>query len=162
MSEIINQRLQIQNVWKNEEAQSSSIKFWQRLFSSAGFDVNERAKEVVCQIKLDQEIIGLSTAKEIEVPNLNNNKFFSFRMLIDPEYRIPGLSDKLIAESFKFLEGLYVSGKSNCVGIITLIENPQLIKTRKELVYPTSKLVLAGYTKKGKQIRLRYFKGAMI
>ncbi|MTI38068.1 hypothetical protein [Fulvivirga lutimaris] len=162
MSEIINQRLQIQNVWENEDAYSSSITFWERIMSNTGFDTAKRAKEVICQVKLDEKVIGVSTAHEIEVPNFNNNSFFSYRMLIDPEYRIPGLSDKLISESFEFLEGLYVSGRSKSIGIITLIENPELIKKRKELVYPTSKLVLAGYTKKGKQIRLRYFKGAMI
>ena len=162
MSEIINQRLQIQNVWKNGDAHLSSIAFWKRIMANAGFDTIKRAKEVICQVKLNNKIIGVSTAQEIEVPNLNNNKFFSYRMLIDLEYRIPGLSDKLIAESFEFLEGLYTSGISECIGVITLIENPQLIKVRRELVYPTSKLVLAGYTKKGKQIRLRYFKGATI
>lgn len=162
MSEIINQKLQLQNVWKKQEAQALSVDFWDRILLKSGFDKGERAKEVTYHVLMDNIVIGVSTIKEIQVPNLANNYFFSFRMLIDPQYRIPGLADKLILETFNFLEDLYAKGQTQCIGIITLIENPNLLKVRKEVVYPTSKLALAGYTKQGKQIRLRYFKGATI
>ncbi len=148
-------------VWKDQTAKTLSVAFWNEVLKSPTFNLHERADEVVFHVKLSNRIIAVSTAKEILAKEFNNNPFFSFRLLIHPAFRIPGLLDKLSVTTIEFLERLYIEQKSSCIGVITLIDNPDLLK-RREAIFPSTGLTMAGYTKAGRQIRVRYFKGARI
>ncbi len=148
-------------VWKDPKSKSLSIAFWREVMVNPSFNLEERAEEVVCQVKLNNKIIAISTAKEILGKEFNDNHFYNFRLLIHPKYRIPGLLEKLSVTTIEYLEQLFLEQKSNCIGVLTLIDNPGLLK-RKEAIFPATGLVMAGFTKAGRQIRVKYFKGARI
>ena len=145
-----------------EGARNDSIIFWRTILRNPAFDLQERARQVIFQLKQDDQVVGVSTCDQVRIPQLNNNYFYSYRMLINTRYRYPGLADKLLIETYNYLENRFINGGSRSIGMLTLVENPQLLKERRELFYRTSKLMFAGYTKTGRQIRLRYFRGAMI
>lgn len=161
MISLINDKVSIDTVWQNKLANEKSISFWEEVLVNINFDMQERCNEVVCHAHLSSKVIGITTAKIIKSKEFGNIDLFNFRILIHPKFRIPGLLDKLSVSTIDFLEQLYLKGETSAIGIITLIENPKLLE-RREAVFPSTGLVLAGYTAQGRQIRVRYFKGAMI
>ncbi len=122
----------------------------------------ERAKQVVLIVRNEnQKIIGISTAYPIHVEQLKN-KLFAFRCMLVPEYRYPGLLTKLTVKTRDYLEDIHSSYDPYCIGIFTEIQNTKLNDHRKEAVYPGSGFTFIGYSNKGFQIRVYYFKGVKI
>jgi len=123
---------------------------------------NTRVKQVVMVVRnKNHEIIGISTAYPIQVEQLKN-KLFAFRCMLVPEYRYPGLLTKLTVMTRDFLEEVHLTYDPYCIGIITEVQNTKLNDHRKEAVYPGSGFTFIGYSKKGFQIRVYYFKCAKI
>lgn len=129
---------------------------------SKGESGEERMKQVVFVVKnKNNEIIGISTAYPIYVEQLKNT-LFAFRCMLIPEYRYPGLLTKLTVQTRDFLEEIHSTYDPYCIGIITEVQNTKLNEHRKEAVYPGSGFTFIGYSKRGFQIRIYYFKGAKI
>ncbi|MBL6449212.1 hypothetical protein JMN32_23080 [Fulvivirga sp. 29W222] len=152
------------NVWEKDLDLKERVKeFWRQLKAlPENVNVDERARQLVFVAVDDARVIGVTTAQRARIPKLNDNYFYNFRTLIHPKYRIPGLVDKLAVLTRDFLETLYISGQSDCIGLITLIENERLKQERREAVFPSTKMAFIGQTKAGHHIRLYYFKGAKI
>ena len=129
---------------------------------SSESEIEARSRQLVFVAIDDGKIAGVTTAHEARVPRLNNNFFFNFRTLIHPAYRMPGLVDKLAVLTRDFLEGLYHSRQSECIGIVSIIENEQLKMLKRNAIYPSTEFMFVGLTKQGHHIRLYYFKGAKI
>lgn len=154
--------INFKNVWGCAEEQKESITFWKSRLKTVPFDLNVRSEQVVFHVKHNTRVVGLSTAVKTQLKNFNNHYLFNYRMAIEPGYRIPGLADKLAVETFNFLEGLFHQGDTEAIGIITLIQDKNIIRSKRNAIYSASGLVFAGYTKTGAQIRLKYFAGARI
>jgi hypothetical protein len=135
------------------------IALWKKHFPVMA-DIDRRIKEVVFVVENGKgEPVGVSTAARMHVPQLKNH-LYSFRLFIDPEYRIPGLTSALIVKTRDELEErTRVEPHSNtkCVGMITLVENDRILQHRREAVWPASKMVYIGNSPKGKHIRVFYF-----
>jgi hypothetical protein len=83
--------------------------------------------------------------------------------LIVPEYRIPGLTSKLLVLTRDFLESIHAMESADTpIGLITLVENEALKQHRNEAIWPASKMVYIGNSKEGHHIRVYYFSGARI
>lgn len=154
----------IKNVWKNEVAKEAAIQFWkQNGMQWTDEQYVKRAEQLVYVALNDNEqIVGVTTAVPTAISGLNNLKFFNFRILIDKDFRIPGLLDKMAVETIDYLEELYINNQTDCIGVITLMENEKLNNLRREAVLPSTGFVFIGNSKNGAQIRVKYFKGAKI
>ncbi len=157
-----NREFNFVNVWEDSEGYQASVAYWNELFQIPSFNLDDRAKEVVYHVLYHDEVIALSSAQKIRLPEYNNHWFYNFRMSVMPKYRLPGLADKLCVQTISFLEQLSKTENSSVIGVITLIEGKRIQKLKRNVIYSASGLVFGGYTKNGMQIRLRYFKGAMI
>lgn len=83
--------------------------------------------------------------------------------MLRPDYRIPGLTSRLLVSTRDFLESIHSRDESNpAIGIITLVENRRLKEHRNEAVWPASGMVYIGNSGDGHHIRVYYFKGARI
>jgi hypothetical protein len=125
---------------------------------------SERVTEVVLVARNEVgHIVGIASAGHIKFKQLNDNNFFAYRSVILPQYRVPGLPQKMIVETRDILEG-YASKMviNKCIGMLTFVENPQVMETLKDAVWPSSKMVFIGTDKLGRQIRVYYFKGVTI
>ncbi len=123
----------------------------------------ERLRQVVFVVR-DSEgrIAGLSTAFRTYVERLRHY-FFAVRLMLVPDYRIPGLSAKLLVETRDFLESIHTHDeKDPAIGIITVVEHPGLKRYRTEAIWPASGMIYIGNTNKGHHLRVYYFKGARI
>ncbi|MEP2770574.1 MAG: hypothetical protein ABJH05_00410 [Fulvivirga sp.] len=162
MNKTSDQNIEFVDVFKEKSHHSEVMAFWDEVVPHAKFDRQDRAQHLVTVAKHQNQIIGVTTAQPKVIPMLNKNSFYNFRMLIHPSHRIPGLVDKLSLLTIQRLEEEFQAGNSACIGIITLVENMALNQYRREPVYPTTGFVFIGFSKKGFQIRVKYFKGASI
>lgn len=158
--------LEISNVWTKVDKGllKEIVDFWQsNKMLGPQVDPIERALNVVLTIRHENKIVGLTSTDLIRFQQLNSNIFYLFRMVVLPPYRIPGIESKAIVETREILE-LYAASQSTnkAIGMLTFVENPQLIAKRNEAVWPASKAVYIGTDKQGRHIRVCYFKGARI
>lgn len=156
------QNLAFENWWEKDIAplEDQILMIWRDHGGPTGERARERLKEIVFVARdPGGRVVGLSTAFRVYVKQLRNY-FFALRVLIVPEYRIPGLTSKLVVQTRDFLES--VAANASAIGIITLVENPRLKKYRNEAIWPASGMVYIGNSGEGHHIRVYYFKGARI
>jgi len=157
-----------ENVWRKMsiELLREVISFWdEHTMIRPGFSSEERAQQVVLVLrsKMNNKIVGLTTAGVVNVKQLNGNNFYLYRSIILPEYRHPGLPDKLIVETRDFLEEYNKKVTENhCIGLLSFVENPRYQQFRREAIWPSSQMAYVGMDKQGRHIRVYYFKGATI
>ncbi|MGD1958004.1 MAG: hypothetical protein ACFB2Y_04070 [Fulvivirga sp.] len=150
-------------VWGDSAESGQVIDFWNRLRAlPKGEDALKRSEQIVFVAKHENQIIGVTTAHPIKVSKLNNNYFYNFRVLIDPEFRAPGLVDKLCVLTREFLSENREYNGVSCVGMITLVQNEYLKKFRNEMVWPSSGFTYIGKSNAGHHIRILYFDRAYI
>lgn len=158
--------LEISNVWMKvtPELEVEIIGFWEsHRMLKPEVDARERARQIVLTVRYEGKIVGLTSSGVVRFRQLNDNVFFLFRMVVLPEFRVPGIESKLIVETREILESFAEKQTTNkCIGMLTFVENPELIAKRTEAVWPASKMVFIGNDKAGRQIRVYYFKGARI
>jgi hypothetical protein len=159
--------LNIETVWqKTTPALRQEITdFWEaNRMLPAGTDAGERATQAVQIVRSPEgAIVGLTTADVVQFKQLNNNVFYLFRMSVLPQFRAPGIESKLIVDTRDVLEAYASKATVNkCIGMLTFVENPQVIAYRTWAVWPASKMVYIGSDSKGRHIRVYYFKGAKI
>lgn len=158
--------LEISNVWMNVSPGLANeiVSFWMvNRMLPEGIDAHARSKQVVLVIRNKGKIVGLTSAEIVRYRQLNNNLFYFFRMIVLPEIQLPGIGSKMVVETRDFLESQAEKQMTNkCIGMITIVENPQLVATRNQAVWPSSKMVYIGNDKHGHHIRVYYFKGAKI
>ncbi|ELR68486.1 hypothetical protein C900_00320 [Fulvivirga imtechensis AK7] len=148
---------------KDEALKQKVISFWAALNAiPPQVDINARANELVFMALDNDQVIGVTTAQRAKIKQLNDNYFYAFRTLIHPDYRIPGLVDKLAVLTRDYFGALYQEQKTDCIGLITLVENEQMKQQRREAVYPSTGFVFIGRSKAGHHLRVCYFPGAKI
>jgi hypothetical protein len=158
--------IDIGNVWMEVDAELEAeiTGFWSTHgMLSPEVNARERAKQVVLTVRHKGKLVGLTSADVVKFRQLNDNIFFLFRMIVLPEFRVPGIESKLIVATRDILEAFAERQTANrCIGMLTFVENPELIAKRREAVWPASKMVFIGNDKSGRQIRVVYFKGVRI
>lgn len=158
--------LEIRNVWTKvtPELAQEVIDFWQsHNLLKPETNAIERSKQIVLTVRHQEKIVGLTSAGLIKYHQLNDNIFFLFRMVVLPGFQVPGIGPKLLVETEKVLEDFASKQEVNKpIGILTFVENPELIAKRAEAIWPASKMVFIGNDKSGRPIRVYYFKGATI
>ncbi len=161
-------QLIFENLWqKSDSPLHAKIKqLWKKHFSSITEEkMNTRVHQVVFAVCTpDGNVVGISTSFKTYIKHLKNY-VYAFRCFIDPDYRIPGLTEVLIVKTRDFLEEIHhADGPENerCIGLITLVENERIMKARTEAIWPASKMVYIGNSPKGYHIRAYFFKKALI
>lgn len=154
------------NVWQkmSPELVKEVVDFWNtNKMLRPGQSADERAQQVVFLVraKPENKVVGVATAMPIRFKQLNNKVFFYYRSIVLPEFRQPGLASKLIVETRDFLESISIEGRE-CIGLLTLVENPSILQAKREAIWPASKMIFMGVDKNGRHIRVYYFKGARI
>lgn len=159
------EKVVFENVWqKNLAGVGEEVEqIWRRHGGPIGANAQERLRQLVFVLRAgDGAIVGVSTAFKVYVKQLRNY-FFAIRLLLVPEYRIPGLTSKTLLATRDFLESIHLQeGVDPAIGIITLVENDRLKEKRNEAIWPASRMVYIGNSPEGHHIRVYYFKGARI
>jgi hypothetical protein len=151
--------------WKNDapDLRDTVKDLWRTYRALDGEErLEERSREIVFLVRnAEGAIVGVSTARPVQMPLLNNNYFYEFRCFIAPPFRAAGLDSMLAAKTKAFLatqEDSIIKYK----GLVIIIQNKEMRQQRTKAVWPASGMVFAGYTAQGYHIRVGYFKGARI
>ena len=161
-----NKNLVFENLWKKDVNHISGqvLDVWKRHAGPVGPKATERLGQLVFVVRNDEgDVVGISTAFKAYVKQLRNY-FFALRLMLIPEYRIPGLTSRLLVSTRDFLESIHghESIDEKAIGIITLVENQRLKEGRNEAIWPASRMIYIGNSREGHHIRVYYFKGARI
>lgn len=150
-------------IWQQEHLYQPVVDFWKDMRAMpSNVKPEERAKELVYVVTDNDVVVGVSTASRVKMPKLNNNYFYSYRVLIHPKYRMPGLSSKITVLTRDFLEQLFLNKKTDCIGMVVFTEKTEYMTKRNEAVWKASNLMYIGSLNNGLHVRLLYFKGARI
>ncbi len=158
------QNLVIENVWgtESDDLRRQVLALWKDHGGPTGDVGDERVKQLVFVVRDGAKVVGVSTSLKVYVRQLRNY-LFAVRLMIAPDYRLPGLEAKLLVITRDFLESIHAGDAENpAIGVITLVENPRLKAARNEAVWRASRMVYIGNSKEGHPIRVYYFKGARI
>lgn len=159
------QNLVFENLWKKDVSQVSAriLRVWNDHGGPIGRAAQERLNQLVYAVRTDDgEVAGISTAFKVYVKQLRNH-FYAIRLMLLPDFRMPGLTSKLLVSTRDFLESIHSGDNENpAIGIITLVENDRLKQKRNEAIWPASGMVYIGNSAEGHHIRVYYFKGARI
>jgi hypothetical protein len=157
--------LVFENMWRKDTStiREQVLEVWKSHGGPLGKEAEQRLGQLVFVVKNSaDEVVGISSAFKSYVKQLRNH-FYFFRLMIVRGYRVPGLTSKLLVITRDYLESVHQQEQVNPpVGLITLVENESLKKSRTEAIWPASKMVYIGNTGKGDHIRVYYFKGARI
>lgn len=160
-----NNALVFENVWRKNVFERQEIKSLWRQFNPGLEEkkAEERLGQIVWLVKNEfNQVVGISTAQKVYIKQLRNY-LYSVRLLVIPFARQPGLATKLLVMTRDFLEAMHVQdGHDKCIGIITLVENNEYAALRREAIWKASQMVYIGNSGKGRQVRVYYFKGALI
>ncbi len=157
------QNLVFENVWGtgSEDIRRQVLALWKDHGGPTGKAGEERVKQLVFVVRDGATVVGLSTSLKVYVRQLRNY-LFAVRLMVAPDFRVPGLEAKLVVITRDFLESIHAGDAENpAIGIIALVENPRL-KARNEAVWRASRMVYIGNSAEGHHIRVYYFKGARI
>ncbi len=158
------QNLVFENVWQgaSDDIRAQVLTLWRNHGGPTGAIAGERVRQLVFVVRDNGRVIGISTGLKVYVRQLRNY-LFAVRLMIIPEYRIPGLTSKLMVSTRDFLESIHSKEiVKPAIGIITLVEDPLLKEERNEAIWPASGMVYIGNSAEGHHIRVYYFKGARI
>jgi hypothetical protein len=157
-----------ENLWKKSETEwhSKIQQLWKRNFPMMPEHIlSERVREVAFAVTTAEgEVVAVSTAYKTYIEQLKHH-LYGFRCFVDPAYRVPGLTTKILVKTRDWLEAIYLNDgpdHDRCIGVITMVENERLMKYRNEAVWRGSKMVYIGNSPQGKHLRVYYFKKALI
>ena len=158
-------KLVFESVWEqnNSAIHPLVLRFWRDHGGPVDTAAQERLQQLAFVVK-DQEgdVVGISTAYKVYIKQLRNY-FYAIRLMLSPDYRIPGLTSKLLVSTRDFLESIHHREKENpAIGLITLVENARLKEGRNEAIWPASGMVYIGNSGDGHHIRVYYFRNARI
>jgi hypothetical protein len=140
-----------------------AISLWDRFNTFSNAEVTrQRAEEIACVAIRDGNVIGLTSVRAVQLKHLNNNFFCEMRVFVSPENESPLLVVQLAKNTKQIFEqNPFVNG-NRCVGIIALIENKEMNQRWRRAVWPVVDMIFAGFSSKGEQVRITYFKNATI
>jgi hypothetical protein len=97
-----------------------------------------------------------SSVEDAPLPQIGGRRFWV--------HRHPGgaMADEEINAAFESLESQFDPAAEGPIGLAVVVDDRAEIERRPEVVWPETKLLLAGYTPEGAQIRIRYFEDARI
>lgn len=105
------------------------------------------------------EVVGMSVAEKNMVRQLRH-ELFQLRVFVLPDFRLKGIGAELIRRTFDALE------KTNtdpaCLGVYCWISDDALKTKKNEAIWPETNMVYLGNASDGRQLRVRYFKRAVI
>jgi hypothetical protein len=136
------------------------VGFWAEQGVLFGEDARRRLPEVVCVLREDGRIAGVSSVAAAEVPAVSGRRFWVYRSLL------PGaaaeLAPAMIRGTFRALDAEFDGEPGSPIGLCVLLGDAEQGQRRSEAQWLDPPMVYAGYLGDGRQVRIGYFEDAAI
>ena len=156
-------RMAIETVRGNlsDETATEVLAFWEDRGALSGDAARERLREIVCVARgEDGGIVGVNSVYAEKVPLVGDRVFWIYRSLLD-EAASEGWID-MVRTAFDALAEKFDPEAGGPVGICVLVADREEMRRRPEAEWSDPRLLYAGYTPDGRQVRIGYFPGARI
>ncbi len=156
----------IENVWEalTPELEAEVLAFWEECgLVRTETDLRKRAQQAILLARdIRRKVIGVATVFNTFVQRLNNHVYV-YRTLVAPPFRKIGVAISMLQTARDFLNDRYREGiDRTCIGLMFILENPELGKQFKQAIWPRTGFIFLGYNRKRQQVRIFYFDGAVI
>jgi hypothetical protein len=151
----------------NRKIAADAVDLWQRLNAlPRGTSPDQRIKELCAAAYYDGDIAGVSTVTVKTLPPFPC-RFAFYRCLVAPEHRLLSLSRRLTLFSRDIIcEWSRQHPEEKVLGSIAVLENPKGDALAKIPVWKvpgvSNGYTLAGYTRKGLQVRIHWYDHARL
>ena len=145
----------------SDETAAEILAFWEGRGALSGNSAKQRLREVVCVLRdSDGAITGVNSVYAKEVPLVGNRVFWVYRSLLDSAGSESWID--MVRGAFEALAEKFDPEAGGPVGICVLISDGEEMRRRPEAEWTDPRLLYAGYSQDGSQVRIGYFPGARI
>ena len=144
----------------SEELAAELLGFWTRERALDESAARSRLSEVVC-VGRDRtgEIAGVNSVYPHRVNLIGDQPFWMYRSLLLPP--VARADTEMINAAFAALEAEFEPASGGPIGLC-LVVDPAETGRRPGTIWPDTQLMLAACLEDGRQVRIRYFDGAVI
>lgn len=144
-----------------DDARSSELlSFWAQRGALAGEAAQRRLPEVVCTLRLEGKVAGVSSAYPADVEMIGGRRFWIYRSLLDQP--AADQAPAMIRTTFAVLEEEFDGEAESPIGLCIAIADSAVRQRHPELHWADPPAIYAGYLPDGRQLRVAYFKDAVI
>ena len=144
-----------------DEATAEILAFWEAQGALSGDAARERLRQVVCVLRgSDGEVAGVNSVYADAVPLVGNRVFWVYRSLLDEAASERWID--LVRGAFQALGEKFDPEAGGPLGLCVLVSDRDEMRRRPEAEWTDPRLLYAGYTPDGRQVRIGYFPGARI
>jgi hypothetical protein len=143
----------------DESIREEVLSFWAARNALTPEEAQRRLAEVVCVLKLDGLLAGVSSVHTADVALIGGRRFWIYRNLLAAEAadQMPAM----IAATFNALQGEFDRSPGAPIGLCALLDDQER-RLRPEAEWSDPRMIYAGYLGDGRQVRIAYFEGAVI
>lgn len=148
---------------KLPDEERAVVAFWQDEDAlGEGIKAEDRLREVVLHARDESgSVAGVCTAVPLTLPRLGQPMYY-YRCFIGEKWRKTRLVLHLLNRAFEILEAHARRNDYPCIGVVLELENERFGQTLREPVWSVNDFVYIGFSGRGLELRLRYFKGAKL
>jgi hypothetical protein len=142
------------------ETEAEILAFWAENAALSDEEARRRLAEVVCILRQDGQVAGVSSAYPAQVPIIGGRRFWIYRNLLRSD-----LGDQfpdMVRATFYALEPEFDGAKGSPIGVCALIADAEERRRRPQVEWEDPRMIYAGYLEDGRQVRIAYFEGAEI
>ena len=154
------------NAWLKDDwkVEADAKAFWEKLGLISAEERERRVKELCAAGYVDGKLVVVSTVTLSVVPQVRA-RMGMYRCAVDPEYRRQDLAERISGYTRQVLEAWSVENpREKVLGYGAIIQAPELMRKGLEPIWHDwgTDLILAGYTQRGEQIRVGWFRHARL
>jgi len=148
----------------NKQLSDELVAYWleEQVIASES-EAIERVKEVATIARdSNGNIVGVNSFFE-DYSALLENHFLHHRSFVSKEHRKSTISVRLTTIGWEYFNKRFNDGlEKKFIGVITVVQNPNLVKYMTQAIWPYSNYVYIGSEPNGNPIRVWYFDNAKI
>ncbi len=138
----------------DEDRARALMEFWERRAGFVGDAARQRLAEVVCLLRQRGDVVGASSVFPSTLEPIGGRRFWIMRSLL--EEQAEDQHGALITATFNALDAERPGPDGAPVGLCVLLDSEQR-RRRPEAEWRDPRLIHAGYTQDGRQVRVAYF-----
>jgi len=147
---------------KDPQIEIDALDFWAQLKVISPAAAQQRVPELVAGAYQDGKMVAVATAVITYLPNLRA-KFAMFRCAVSPDCRKAGLCANISCYSRDVIERWSLANPNEQVmGFGATVQAPELMMKQRQPYWTENGLTLVGFTPNGQQLRVVWFRHAVI
>ncbi|HET7932434.1 MAG TPA: hypothetical protein VFL63_13725 [Rhodanobacteraceae bacterium] len=151
--------------WQNlDDDDAQAIReFWLREHANvAGAEAERRVQQTIARVlDAEGELVAVSTAEPKVIPRLMQPMYY-YRCFVGAAWRDRKLARPLLRHSFDALEAWAREHDFPCIGMLLELENAGFARTLQRARWESVDFSFIGRSRRGLDLRVRYFRGAKL